>query len=197
MAAKNCIILSQTFYYSDESTQNKKVYIIENIKKHAWLKSIEFWKDFILIMILGEFKKLEDMNIKDKMIIAKNKNITESSKSKIGEVLFSQLLPYVGNMNEFNVEKKYIIKIIEDINNRYEYMGQTNMDAIYDLVCSSKEELQKIKEEIKNDKELLGLTINEAIIKESIKNGNYNDIDDEDEEEEIKIEKNDKNSINI
>ena len=197
MAAKNCIILSQTFYYSDESTQNKKVYIIENIKKHAWLKSIEFWKDFILIMILGEFKKLEDMNIKDKMIIAKNKNITESAKSKIGEVLFSQLLPYVGNMNEFNVEKKYIIKIIEDINNRYEYMGQTNMDAIYDLVCSSKEELQKIKEEIKNDKELLGLTINEAIIKESIKNGNYNDIDDEDEEEEIKIEKNDKNSINI
>ena len=196
LSAKNCIILSQTFYYNDESTPNKKIYIIDNIKNHQWLKSIEFWKDFTLIMILNEFKKLEEMNKSDKMIIAKNKNIPENAKSKIGEILFSQLLPYVGNMKEFNVEKKYIIKILDDINNRYKYMCQTNLEDIYDLVCNSKEELQKIKEEIKNDKELVDSMINEDLIKESIKSGNYNDEDDEDEEE-IKIEKNDKNSINI
>ena len=143
VSAKNCIILSQTFYYNDESKPDKKAYILENIKKHTWLKSISFWKDFILLMILKEFKKLEEMNTNDNIIIAKNKNISESVKPKIGEVLFSQLLPYIGNMNEFNVDKKLIIKILDDINDRYPYMGQANMEAIYDLVCSSKEELKK------------------------------------------------------
>ena len=198
VSAKNCIILSQTFYYNDESKPDKKAYILENIKKHTWLKSISFWKDFILLMILKEFKKLEEMNTNDNIIIAKNKNISESVKPKIGEVLFSQLLPYIGNMNEFNVDKKLIIKILDDINDRYPYMGQANMEAIYDLVCSSKEELKKIKEQIKQDKELAGSTLNEALIKEVIKSGNYKEEEDEDDEdeEEIKLDKNGNNSIN-
>ena len=185
VSAKNCIILSQTFYYNDESKPNKKVYILENIKKHPWLQSMTFWKEFILIMILREFKKLEDMNTDTKINIAKNKNIPDKVKPKIGEVLFSQILPYVGNMSEFNVEKKYIIKIIDDINKKYNYMGQSSMEAIYDLICSSKEELQKVKEEIKNDKELQESSIDENIIKSIIKKeGNNDDDDDEDDEDE-------------
>ena len=185
-SAKNCIILSQTFYYNDESKPNKKVYILEYIKKHHWLQSMGFWKDFILSMILNEFKKLDEMNTDDKINISKNKNIPENVKPKIGEVLFSQLLPYVGNMSEINVEKKYIIKIIDDINDRYNYMGQSNIEAIYDLVCSSKEELKEIKEHIKNDKELASSSLNETLIKNSQKRGDdFEDEDDEEEEEKI------------
>ena len=185
-SAKNCIILSQTFYYNDESKPNKKVYILEYIKKHHWLQSMGFWKDFILSMILNEFKKLDEMNTDDKINISKNKNIPENVKPKIGEVLFSQLLPYVGNMSEINVEKKYIIKIIDDINDRYNYMGQSNIEAIYDLVCSSKEELKEIKEQIKNDKELASSSLNETLIKNSQKRGDdFEDEDDEEEEEKI------------
>ena len=185
-SAKNCIILSQTFYYNDESKPNKKVYILEYIKKHHWLQSMGFWKDFILSMILNEFKKLDEMNTDDKINISKNKNIPENVKPKIGEVLFSQLLPYVGNMTEINVEKKYIIKIIDDINDRYNYMGQSNIEAIYDLVCSSKEELKEIKEHIKNDKELASSSLNETLIKNSQKRGDdFEDEDDEEEEEKI------------
>ena len=199
ISAKNCIILSQTFYYNDESKPDKKVYILENIKNHTWIKSITFWKDFILLMIVKEFRKLEDMNTNEKLIIAKNKNISENVKPKIGEVLFSQLLPYVGNMIEFNVDKKFIIKILDDINNRYPYMGQANMEAIYDLVCSSKEELKEIEEQIRNDKELSRSTLNENLIKEIIKKEypDEEDYEDEDEdEEEIKLDKNENNSIN-
>ena len=196
ISAKNCIILSQTFYYNDESKPDKKIYILENIKKHKWIKSIAFWKDFILLMILKEFKKLEDMNTSEKIIIAKNKNISENVKPKIGEVLFSQLLPYIGNMNEFNLDKKFIIKILDDINDRYPYMGKSNMEAIYDLVCSSKEELKEIKEQIKNDKELAGSTLNETLIKEIIKANFPNEEDDDDEEEEEKLYKSENNSIN-
>ena len=181
ISAKNCIILSQTFFYNDES-KNKKVYILEYIKKHPWLSSMKFWKDFILIMILTEFRKLEEMNTDSKINIAKNKNIPDKVKPKIGEVLFSQILPYVGNMSEFNVEKKYIIKIIDDINEKYNYMGDSNIEAIYDLVCSSKEELQKVKEEIKKDKELQGSSLDESIIKKSqIKRDDDEDDDDDDE----------------
>lgn len=180
-AAKNCIILSQTFYYNDDSQANKKIYILDYLKKHKWLKSMGFWKDFILTMILKEFKKLDDMNTDDKINISKNKNIPDNVKPKIGEVLFSQLLPYVGNMTEINLEKKYIIKIIDDINDRYNYMCQSNIEAIYDLVCKSKEELKEVKEQIKNDKELTGSSLNETLIKNSTKKG---DDEDEDEEEE-------------
>ena len=187
LAAKNCIILSQTFYYTDESKENPKVYILEYIKKHVWLKSIEFWKDFILIMILKEYKKLEDMNENIKVNIGKNKNIPENFKPKIGEVLFSQLLPYVGNMNEFNVEKKYIIKIIDDINNRYCYLDKGNLETIYGLVCSSKEELDKVKEQIKKDKELSESTLNEALIKTMCKREDDEDDDDDEDEEDQKL----------
>jgi hypothetical protein len=186
LAAKNCVILSQTFYYTDESKENQKVYILEYIKKHVWLKSIEFWKDFILIMILKEYKKLEDMNENIKVNIGKNKNIPENFKPKIGEVLFSQLLPYVGNMNEFNLEKKFIIKIIDDINNRYSYLDKGNLETIYGLVCSSKEELDKVKEQIKQDKELSESTINEALIKTMCKREDDEDDDDDEDEEEQK-----------
>ena len=170
-AAKNCIILSQTFYCNDDSQANKKIYILDYLKKHKWLKSMGFWKDFILTMILKEFKKLDDMNTDDKINISKNKNIPDNVKPKIGEVLFSQLLPYVGNMTEINLEKKYIIKIIDDINDRYNYMCQSNIEAIYDLVCKSKEELKEVKEQIKNDKELTGSSLNETLIKNSTKKG--------------------------
>lgn len=161
-AAKNCIILSQTFYYNDES--NKKVYIIDLIKKHPWVSSMKFWKDFVLIMILKEFKKLDNMNQDLKINIARNKNITEKLKPKIGEILFSQLLPYVGNMNEFGIAKKYIMKIIDDIYDRYNYMSKDNLGAIYDLICSSKEEIEEIKKEIKDDPDLAGSCLDEIII---------------------------------
>ena len=174
--AKNCIILSQTFYYIDDS-KNAKVYILELIKKHPWLKSMKFWNDFMLIMILKEFKKLEEMNTEEPISIVRNINISDKIKPKIGEVLFSQILPYVGNMSEFGIEKKQIVKMIDDINQRFNYLGKDNLDSIYNLVCSSKEELEKVREEIKNDQSLKGSSLNEAIIKNSIRNDPFYDED--------------------
>ena len=179
--AKNCIILSQTFFYNDES-KNKKVYILEYIKKHPWLQSLGFWKDFILIMILKEFQKFEDMNIDAKINIVKKKNITDKIKPKIGEVLFSQIIPYVGNMIEFHVDKKNIVKIIDDINEQFNYLGDKNLESIYNLVFNSKEELQKVKEEIKNDKTLQGCSLDKTNIKNSQKNRGDDDDDEDDEE---------------
>jgi hypothetical protein len=37
--AKNCIILSQTFYYEENK---EKIYLLEKIKNHRWLRSLDF-----------------------------------------------------------------------------------------------------------------------------------------------------------
>ena len=60
-------------------------------------------------------------------------------------------------------------------------MGDSNIEAIYDLVCSSKEELQKVKEEIKKDKELQGSSLDESIIKKSQIKRDDDEDDDDDE----------------
>ena len=129
-------------------------------------------------MILKEFKKLDSMNQELKINIARNKNITEKLKPKIGEILFSQLLPYVGNMNEFGIAKKYIMKIIDDIYNRYNYMSKANLDAIYDLICSSKEEIDAVKKEIKDDPELADSCLDEIIINPKKADPDYDENDD-------------------
>jgi hypothetical protein len=177
--AKNCIILSQTFYYDDASKPKKKIYLIEYIKKHPWLKSKEFWNDFILTMILREFKKLEEMDEQKKINVLKNQNITDKIKVKLGEILFSQLLPYIGNMNEFQIDKKYIIKVVDNISSTFNYINKSNIASIENLVCEKKEELEKIKKEMKNDKALANFTLNKTLIKNASKTS-----EDEDEDEE-------------
>jgi hypothetical protein len=57
--AKNCIILSQTFYkevdIDDETAQ--KHYLMEYIKKHKWLSKISFWEECIENDIIKDQKK--------------------------------------------------------------------------------------------------------------------------------------------
>ena len=127
-------------------------------------------------MILKEFKKLEDMNPESKLVIAKNINVTDNIKPKIGEILFSQLLPYVGNMNEFGIKKKYIIKIINDINKRFNYINKANFESIINIVCSTSEEMEQVQKEIDEDPELKGSCLNEQLI-----NPKKGDDDDDDE----------------
>ena len=177
--AKNIIILSQTFNYLDES--KKKVYIVDKIKNHPWLSSMKFWRDFIIVNLMKEFKKLEDMNPDLKLKISKNQNITENIKPKIDEIMFYQLLPFAGNMNEFNIEKKYIIKIINDISNKFNYMKKENLESKYNIICSSKEELEKIQKEIENDPELKESSLNEELI--NPKNDNESDEDENENED--------------
>ena len=66
--------------------------------------------DFILRQILLEFNKVEERNKGiERTIISLRKCFPENMKSRIGKFLFSQLLPYVGNMNEVEVDKKATI----------------------------------------------------------------------------------------
>ena len=179
--AKNCLILSQTFFYYETPENKNKIYISNYLKKHPWLQSARFWGDFILTQVLAEFKKLEDRNKGgEKMNISLKKNIPENMKTRIGEVLFSQLLPYVGNMKEIEVQPKIIVKIIETILEKYPFIDEAHRNDVYKMICSQ-EEVTKIKEELKNDEELKDFNLDINIVKEFNKNRKYIDEDDYDD----------------
>jgi len=179
--AKNCLILSQTFFYYETPENKNKIYISNYLKKHPWLQSARFWGDFILTQVLAEFKKLEDRSKGgDKMNISLKKNIPENMKTRIGEVLFSQLLPYVGNMKEIEVQPKIIVKIIETILEKYPFIDEAHRNDVYKMICSQ-EEVTKIKEELKNDEELKDFNLDINIVKEFNKNRKYIDEDDYDD----------------
>ena len=70
-SAKNCLILSQTYYYDKNEDKKKKdnkndkeikVYLFEFIKNHKWLKNLEFWNGLISQMIEREIKNVKKEN---------------------------------------------------------------------------------------------------------------------------------------
>ena len=142
---KNCIILSQTYYYEDE--KKNKVYIFERIKGNKYLRNSRFWRDFIQDMIKKEFKRFElvfpDANIK----IDKNIGITKKIKEKLNEVVFSQLLTYASNMKDFEIDKKIIIKIMDEFIEKYNYLSKTNKDNIYMVITQGEEDIEKLRKE--------------------------------------------------
>ena len=179
--AKNCLILSQTFFFYDEKDKNTKIYISNYIKKHQWLQSPRFWGDFILRQILSEFNKVEERNKgNERMIISLKKYIPENMKPRISEVLFSQLLPYVGNMTEVEIDKKITIKIVDAILEKYPFVPETNKIEIYKMICNP-EEVPKLKEEIQKDEKLKNFKLDINIVKEFNKGKKYIDEDDYDD----------------
>ena len=182
---KNCIILSQTYYYEEE--KNKKIYILEYIKSSKYLKNSHFWRNFINDMIKKEFERFEDLFPDLNINIEKNININKKIKEKLNEVVFSQLLTYASNMTEFEIDKRIILKIIDEFVEKYNYLSETNLNTIYDLISSDKanieklrkeyepsledeliEESNKVNEEPQQLKEINGKEKNDAIQKEKI-----------------------------
>ena len=153
--AKNCIILSQTFFYlkekKDDSKEENKVYIIEYIRNNKWLSSENYWTEFCLFNLLKEFKKLENIHSDIGLNIEKNQNINENIKKKISEVMFSQLLPFVNNMQEFGVNNNIIIKIIDNILKKYNYLNKESTETIFSVIVPDSTVIEKIRAENNNN----------------------------------------------
>ena len=111
------------------------------------------------------------------MNVSLKKNIPESIKPRLGEVLFSQLLPYLGNMKELDLEPKMIIKIVETFMEKYPFIDEIHKNYIYKMICNQ-EEFERYIEEIKNDEQLKRFSLNINVVKEFNKNRKYIDEDD-------------------
>ena len=142
---KNCIILSQTYYYENEN--KNKFYIFEHIKNNKYIKNSIFWRDFIKDMIKKEFNRFESVFPDSNINVEKNINITKKIKEKLNEVVFSQLLTYASNMKDFEFDKRVILKIIDEFIQKYNYLSKNNLDNIYAIITQGEEDIEKIRKE--------------------------------------------------
>jgi len=150
---KLCILLSQTFYYEDDKKQ--KIYALELIKKNRWFHNENFWRNYIDLQIIKEFVKYQDINKERNLNIFMNNNVSDSIAKNINEILFSQLMPHINNMVELNVDKKLIVRVYEEFINKYNYLSQNNIDALYSVISQDKEEMNSLREEAKREKSLM------------------------------------------
>ena len=153
--AKNCIILSQTFFYK-KNDNDEKYYLLEKIRNHKWLVTNDFWINFLDVMISKEINKFllihPEITIED--VLNRSEEIDAKMKSKISELLFSQLLPYVNNMHEFNISLKDIVNITETFNSKYNYMEESQIQAIFGLISSDQAEIERLKEDFKKSQSI-------------------------------------------
>ena len=155
--AKNCIILSQTYYFEEKienkkkkdnkNDSGKKIYLLELIKNNKWLKNVEFWTGLISLMIENEIKKNEESN--NNQGIEDNEKIKKSRRSNI---CFSQLLTFSTNMLDFGMDKKDINTIVEDFSKKYEISKELK-DTIYGNLEIKQQELAQATNKGLKDKD--------------------------------------------
>ena len=128
--AKNCIILSQTFYINIDEN---KIYLYTKIKNNPLFKSKLFWDKFIKYSI--------DIGIS----YSSNVNINNTSYSseviepiKYDNIVFGQLIPLTDNMIEFGLDKDVIQELIIPIIQKYN-LSEESKNLILDILKSKKE----------------------------------------------------------
>ena len=185
--AKNSIILSQTYYYTAENEKDK-IYLSEEIKNNKWLTNPEFWEEFIQIMIQSEFNRLENDTNFPIIDINKKEHLTEEVKTKLNDVVFSQLLVYIANMIFFIEDKKIVLKIADKFVKKYDYLSNSNLNNLFEIISKDKEEIEKLRKEY-NENLKEDLIENNKNIEEEEKIKEDNKENNEKEDEEIKTEK--------
>jgi len=194
---KHSIILAQTYYYPDEN--KKKVYIIEYIKNHKWIKTASFWRLFIEDQIKKEFLRFEKVYPDANFSVEENINLNKRVKDKLNEVVFSQLLTFISNMADFELDKRIILKIIDEFIEKYNYLSKTNINSLYELITEGKLDIEQLRKEYspsleeelinknKNENEEKPKENNESVEKEEKKEDSQKEEEKLNEEQKAEI----------
>ena len=131
---KNCTILAQTYYYEEN---NNKIYLFSKINKKEYFNNELFWKNYINLMIINQLKSYQITKkfFKSELaIFISGEGITNDLKIKFGDLLFTQLLTYVNNMIDFDVDKDNIINVINYFNDKYKYLSENDYNTIISII---------------------------------------------------------------
>ena len=120
-SAKNCIILSQTFY---KKKDEQKIFLQEEIKNNPLFKNELFWDNFILYSIQVGITESINSNLNCDM----NGDIKQYNN-----IVFAQLIPLADNMIEFGLDKEVIKELI---NPKIEYykLSEESKKIIMDIL---------------------------------------------------------------
>ena len=144
--AKNCIILSQKFYYYEN---NENCYLLDKIRNHKWIITSDFWFDLIDKIISQEIDKFITYHpeITKNIILNNSVKMSDKIKFKLSELLFSQMLPYAKNMTEFKLPLKTIVEIIENFCQKYNYLNDKHKESIYGIISDNRDEIENLRKE--------------------------------------------------
>ena len=148
-SARNCMILSQTYYYEDKDKDGnaKKKYLLEYILEYKWLRTPEFWRGLIQSMINIEIEKYHNSSPNEPSLFDEK---NPKSKERLSNFCFSQLLPYSNNMREFFMDDRIVVKIIDEFVEKY-HVEKDFADSIYTVVSTNNEEIEKLRKEYKDN----------------------------------------------
>ena len=159
--ARNCIILSQTFYYIDLNQQKQYIFIF--IKNNKWLKESNFWRGLIELMLKQEFEK-----------------VSSFKEQKLNDILLTQLLPNMNNMVQFGIDIRIIIKIIDEFLEKYNYLNEKTYKILFSFLSNDNEKIEKYRKEYKENPNLENELYNNENSKDE-NNNNENNILEENE----------------
>ena len=112
------------------------------------INSVEFWRVFINNQIVMEFKRFESIYPNQKLdLIKNNTNIPKKYIGRVREILFSCLLSHLSNMMEFFIDKKIVLKILDEFINKYQYLDDINKNNLYALISADQEVILKLRKE--------------------------------------------------
>ena len=132
---RDSLVLSQTFYYIEENN-NQKIYIYNMIEDKQFFNDYNFWKKLIDTMILKQLKLYLINNNLTGIDLVKGEGLTPNLIKKLGDLLFTQLLPYVNNMINFKIDKNKIVNIVDYFKTKYIYLTQQNYETIISMINS-------------------------------------------------------------
>ena len=174
---KNCVILSQTYFYEDEN--KNKIYLFEKIKSNKILNNSHFWRRFIDDMLTSEFQRFDKNHNYPKFDIEKGEKIPPKIKQKLNEIVFSQLLSFITNLVDFDMDRRVILKIAEEFIQKYNYLSESNIESIHQIILKENEDIEKLRKEYDS-------SLESEIIE--FKDENEEEKKDEDKKEEQKEE---------
>lgn len=161
--AKNCIILSQTFYYNDE-IKNQKVYIFKYIKDNKWIKGSDFWRNFIEVNINNQLESKIGYD-----------------EGKLSDLIFTQLVTFITNMKQLNIDLRIITKIADEFIEKYNYLKKESRDILFNIISNDKDEIEKLRKEYKEDPDL-----EKKLYNNSDENKNLKEREDNKNKDEVK-----------
>ena len=123
-SAKNCIILSQTFY---KKKDEQKIFLQEEIKNNPLFKNKLFWDNFILYSIQVGITESISSNLNY------DNNYINGDIKQYNNIVFAQLIPLADNMIEFGLDKEVIKELI---NPKIEYykLSEESKKIIMDIL---------------------------------------------------------------
>ena len=189
------LILCETYYTMEN---DKKVYILDVIKKNKIFHEKEFWNDFINKSILKEVQRNLQNYIKE------HKGDVSSNNQNYDKLVFAQILPIIKTMMEFELDNKTINELLGDLIAYYK-LDKNSKKTLYDMVNFKGTKKQtEIKEKCERFLEISCIMEDEEEYKESVyetvktinelklqqQNKEENKIEKEEKEEKEKKEEN-------